>query len=39
MANMQQIETPVGQRDAIAGAPPIRHALLQLVARKNLLMK
>jgi hypothetical protein len=28
MADVQQIETPVGQCDAIAGAPPIRHTPL-----------
>ena len=39
MANMQQIENTVGQRDAIAGAPPIRHTLLKFVARNNLLME
>jgi hypothetical protein len=38
MADMQQIETAVGKRDAIAVAPPIRHTLLQFVARNNLLM-
>jgi len=39
MADVQQIETPVGQRDALAGAPPIRHTSLKLVARNNLLME
>src|SRR5450631_34824 len=39
MADMQHIETSVGQRDAIAGAPPIGHALLQFVARNDLLME
>jgi len=36
---MQQIETAVGQRDAIAGAAPIRHASLKFVARNNLPME
>src|SRR5712692_7617077 len=39
MADVQQIETPVRQRDAIARAPPIRHTLLKFVARNNLLME
>ena len=39
MADMQQIETPVGQRDALAGAPPIRHTLLKFGARNNLPME
>lgn len=39
MADVQQIETSVSQRDAIAGAAPIRHTLLQFIARKNLLME
>ena len=39
MADMQQIETPVGQRDAIAGAPPFRHTLLKFVPRNNLPME
>jgi hypothetical protein len=36
---MQQIETPVGQRNALAGEPPIRHALPKFVARNNLPME
>ncbi len=39
MANMQQIETPVGQGDAIAGATPVRHTPPQFIARNNLLME
>jgi hypothetical protein len=39
VANMQQIENTVSQRDAIARAPPIRHTLLKFVARNNLLME
>ena len=39
MADMQQIETSVGQGHAIPGAAPIRHTLLQLVARNNLPME
>src|ERR1017187_2141303 len=39
MADMQHIETPVGQRDAIAVAPPLGHTLLQFVARNYLLME
>jgi hypothetical protein len=33
---MQHVEAAVGQRDAIAGAPPICHAVAKFVARKNL---
>ncbi len=39
MANVQQIETTVRQRDAIAGAAPICHELLKFVARNNFRMK
>jgi hypothetical protein len=39
MANMQQIENTVSQRDAIASAPPIRHTLVKFIARNNLLME
>ena len=39
MADMQHIETSVGQRDALAGAPPIRHQLRQFDARNNLPME
>jgi len=39
VADVKQIETPVGQRDAIAGAPPIRHTLLKFAARNNLPME
>ena len=39
MADVQQIETTVGQGDALAGAPPIRHTSLKFVARQNLGME
>ncbi len=39
MADVQQIETPVCQRDAIAGATPIRHKLTKFAARNNLPME
>ncbi len=39
MTDVQHVETPVGQRDAIAAAPPIRHALTKFVARNNLPME
>ena len=39
VANMQQVENTIGQRDAIATAPPIRHTSLKFVARNNLLME
>ena len=39
MADVEHIEAPVGQRDAIAGAPPIRYTLLKFAARNNLLME
>ena len=39
MADVKQIETTVGQRDALAGAPPIGYALLKFAARNNLPMK
>jgi hypothetical protein len=39
MADVQHIETPVGQRHAFAGAPPFRHTSLQFVARNNLPME
>ena len=39
VADMQQIENTVSQRDAIASTPPIRHTLLKFVARNNLLME
>jgi hypothetical protein len=32
MANMQQIETSVGQSHAFASQAPIRHPLLKFVA-------
>ena len=38
VADVQQVETSVGKRDAITGLPPTGHALLQFVARNNLLM-
>jgi hypothetical protein len=38
MADVQHIETPVRQCDALAGAPPLGHTLLQLVTRNNLRM-
>ena len=38
MADMQQIETAIGQRDAIPIAPPICYPLLQFFARHNFLM-
>src|SRR6202041_1915522 len=37
MPNVQHIEAPVRQRDAIAGAPPFRHTLAKLVSRNNFL--
>jgi len=39
MANVQQIETSVRERDAIASAPPICRQFQQLVARNNFLME
>ncbi len=39
MADVKQIETPVGQRDALAGAPPIGHALPKFAAQNNLPME
>ena len=36
VSDMQQVETSVGQCDGMAGAPPIRDALPQFVARNNL---
>ena len=39
VANMQHVENAVSQRDAIASASPIRHTLLKVVARNNLLME
>ena len=39
MADVQQIEAAVGQRDTIAGAPPIRYTLLKFAARNNLAME
>jgi hypothetical protein len=39
VADVQHIETPIGQRDALAGAPPIRHTLLKFAARNNLPME
>ena len=39
MADVQQIETSVGQGDALAHAPPILDTLLQFGARNNLLME
>jgi hypothetical protein len=39
MADMQQIETAVGQGDTLASAPPIPHALPQVAARDNLRME
>jgi hypothetical protein len=39
MANMQQIEASVGQRNAIAVAPPIRHTLAKFIARNYLWME
>ena len=39
MADVQHVETPVGQRDPIAGAPPFRHTFPQFVARNNLPME
>ncbi len=39
VADVQHIETSIGQRDAIASAPPIRDTYLKFIARKNLLMR
>jgi hypothetical protein len=39
MADMQHVETSIGERDAIAGAPPIGHALVKFVAGENLWME
>lgn len=39
MADVQHVEAPVGQRNAIAGAPPIRYTLPKFSARNNLLME
>jgi hypothetical protein len=39
MADMQHIETSVGQRDALAKPPPVRHTQLQVGARNNLPME
>jgi hypothetical protein len=39
MADVQQIETTVGQGDAIAGVAPIRHPLPKFLARNNLSMR
>ena len=39
MADVQQIEAAVGQRDTVAGVPPIRYTLLKFAARNNLLME
>ena len=39
VADVQHIENTVGQRDAIASAPPIRHTLVKFVARNDLLME
>jgi hypothetical protein len=36
---MEHVETSVGQGDAIAGAPPIGHALVNFAAGNNLLIK
>ena len=36
MADMQHVEAAVGQRDAIASAPPFSHTPLKFVARNNL---
>ena len=38
MADVQQIEAPVSQRDAIAGAAPVSNTLLQLDARNDFRM-
>ena len=39
MTDVKQIETTVGQRDALTGAPPIGHALLKFAAQNNLPME
>ena len=39
MADMQQIETTIGQGDTLASPPPIGHALPQVAARNNLRME
>jgi hypothetical protein len=36
---VQHIEAPVRQRNAIAGAPPVRHTLAKLIARNNFLLE
>jgi len=36
---MQHIETAVGERDAIAGAAPVRHPVPKLIARNYFRMK
>jgi hypothetical protein len=38
MADMKQVEAAVGESDAFACAPPIRHAQPEFVARNNLPM-
>lgn len=39
VADVEEIETTVGQSDALARAPPIPHTLLQFAARNNLPME
>src|ERR1035438_1036126 len=39
MADMEQVETSIGQSDAITGAPPFLHPPEKFVARNNLRMK
>ena len=39
VANVEQIEASVGQRDAIAVAAPSSHTAMQFIARDNLLME
>jgi len=39
MANMQHVETSIGQSDALALAAPIGDALAKFVARNDLLME
>ena len=39
VSDVQYVETSVGQRNALAGAPPIRDQALKFVARNNLGME
>ncbi len=38
MADMQEVEAPISQRDALAGAAPVGNAPLQLFTRNDLRM-